>query len=47
MNEQLRVMTWNTAKRLKHTFGQVELIHKFSPDIIALQEIIPSTEQKL
>jgi len=47
MNEQIRVMTWNTAKRLKHAPGQVELIHKLSPDIIALQEVIPSTEQKL
>ena len=45
--KEFSVLTWNTAKRLKHAPGQVELIHKLSPDIIALQEIIPSTEQKL
>jgi endonuclease/exonuclease/phosphatase family metal-dependent hydrolase len=45
--KEFSVLTWNTAKRLKHAPGQVEFIHKLSPDIIALQEIIPSTEQKL
>ena len=45
--KEFSVLTWNTAKRLKRAPGQVEFIHKLSPDIIALQEIIPSTEQKL
>ena len=35
---------WNTAKRLKKVPQQYDLIKQINPDVIALQEIIPSTE---
>lgn len=42
--QNLRIVSWNTAKRLKKVSLQADFIRKISPDIIALQEIIPSTE---
>ena len=39
-----RVTSWNTAKRLKQIDFQIEFLRKHDADIIALQEIIPSTE---
>ena len=40
----MKLLSWNTAKRLKRVPQQIDLINKISPDIIALQEILPSTE---
>ena len=39
-------LTWNTAKKTKYVYDQVNLIHSYDPDIIALQEIIISSEKK-
>ena len=39
-----RVTSWNTAKRLKQIEFQIEFLRKHDADIVALQEIIPSTE---
>ena len=36
-------LTWNTAKRLKYVDEQVELIKNVNADIVALQEVIEST----
>lgn len=43
---KLRLLSWNTAKRLKRAAAQVDFIQKFDADIIALQEVIPSTEER-
>ena len=40
----MKILSWNTAKRLKRASQQIDLIYKISPDIITLQEILPSTE---
>lgn len=37
--------TWNTAKRLKYVDEQVELIKNVNADIVALQEVIESTNK--
>ena len=39
-----RIISWNTAKRLKRIEGQIRFLEESTADIIALQEIIPSTE---
>ncbi len=39
-------LTWNTAKRVKYAYDQTKLIEEFNPDIVALQEIILSSEKK-
>ena len=39
-------LTWNTAKRVKYAYDQAKLIEEFNPDIVALQEIILSSEKK-
>lgn len=39
-----RVTSWNTAKRLKQIEFQIEFLSEHNADVIALQEIIPSTE---
>ena len=39
-------LTWNTAKRVKYAYDQTKLIKEFNPDIVALQEIILSSEKK-
>ena len=39
-----RVTSWSTAKRLKQIDSQVEFLKKHNADIVALQEVIPSTE---
>ncbi len=38
--------SWNTAKRLKYAYEQVNLIQQNNPDIVALQEVISSTNKK-
>lgn len=43
---ELKILSWNVAKRLKRVEGQVSFIERFNPDIIALQEVIPSTEKQ-
>ena len=40
----MKLLSWNTAKRLKRTPQQYDLINKINPDVVALQEILPSTE---
>lgn len=40
-----RIISWNTAKRLKRIEGQISFLEDSKADIIALQEIIPSTEK--
>lgn len=40
----MKLLSWNTAKRLKKVPQQYDLIKQINPDVIALQEIIPSTE---
>jgi len=42
--EKLRLVSWNTAKRLNKVSLQADFMRQICPDIIALQEIIPSTE---
>jgi exonuclease III len=42
----MKFLSWNTAKRLKRTEEQFRFILNQQPDVIALQEILPSTEQK-
>ena len=39
-------LTWNTAKRLKYVYDQVNLIQQTNPDIVALQEVITSSDKK-
>jgi len=39
-------LTWNTAKRVKYAYDQTKLIEEFNPDIVALQEIVLSSEKK-
>ena len=39
-------LTWNTAKRLKYVYDQVKLIQQTNPDIVALQEVIISSDKK-
>jgi exonuclease III len=39
-----RVTSWNTAKRLRRIDSQVEFLRQHDADIVALQEVIPSTE---
>ena len=39
-------LTWNTAKRLKYVYDQVNLIQQTNPDILALQEVIISSDKK-
>ena len=38
--------SWNTAKRLKYVYDQVNLIQQTNPDIVALQEVIISSDKK-
>lgn len=38
-------LTWNTAKRLRYVDEQVELIRNVNADIVALQEVIESTNK--
>ena len=40
----MKILSWNTAKRLKRAPQQHDFIKQIDPDIIALQEILPSTE---
>ena len=40
----MKLFSWNTAKRLKKLPKQAEFINNYHPDIVALQEVIPSTE---
>ena len=40
----MKLLSWNTAKRLKKVSQQYDLIEQIVPDVVALQEIIPSTE---
>ena len=42
----MRVVSWNTAKRVQRTEEQSAYIKKFEADIIALQEVLPSSETK-
>jgi exonuclease III len=43
--DKLKIISWNTAKRLKHAESQIKFILQNCPDVVALQEIIPSTEK--
>ena len=38
------LISWNTAKRLKQIEGQIEFLHDQGADLVALQEVLPSTE---
>ena len=40
----MKLLSWNTAKRLKKFSQQSDLIKQINPDVVALQEIIPSSE---
>ena len=42
----IKFLSWNTAKRLKRVDKQFSFILNQKPDVIALQEILPSTEKK-
>ncbi len=42
----MKLLSWNTAKRLKKVPQQIDLINEISPDIVALQEILLSTDLK-
>ena len=42
----IKFLSWNTAKRLKRVDKQFSFILNQRPDVIALQEVLPSTEQK-
>ena len=41
---EITVLSWNTAKRLKRAKEHVAFLSKQGADILALQEVIPSTE---
>ena len=43
--DSFKIVSWNTAKRLKRIDNQIECILKLKADVVALQEIIPSTEK--
>ena len=43
---KISCLTWNTAKRLKYVYDQVNLIQQTNPDIVALQEVIISSDKK-
>tara|TARA_X000000368_G_scaffold408415_1_gene389034 strand:- start:819 stop:1655 length:837 start_codon:yes stop_codon:yes gene_type:complete len=43
---EISCLTWNTAKRVKCVLEQKNFIEKFDPDIVALQEILLSSEVK-
>ena len=43
--DSFKIVSWNTAKRLKRIESQIECIQKLKADVVALQEIIPSTEK--
>jgi len=38
--------SWNTAKRLKYVYEQVNLIQQTNPDIVALQKVLSSIDKK-
>ncbi len=40
-----KIVSWNTAKRLKRIDNQIKYIQALGADVVALQEIIPSTEK--
>ena len=40
-------LTWNIAKRIKYSEEQVNFINSFNPDVIALQEVLISSDKKL
>ncbi len=40
----MKILSWNTAKRLKKVTLQTDFLKECDSDIIALQEILPSTE---
>ena len=40
----MKLLSWNTAKRLKRVEEQSGFISKHQPDIVAFQEVLPSTE---
>ena len=40
-------LTWNTAKRVKHSEEQVNFINSFKPDVVALQEVLINSDKKL
>ena len=40
-------LTWNIAKRIKYSEEQVNFINSFKPDVIALQEVLISSDKKL
>ena len=40
----MKLLSWNTAKRLKKVSQQSDIIKQINPDVVALQEIIPSSE---
>jgi exonuclease III len=42
----VKLVSWNTARRVKRTEDQFAFLRKFEADIVALQEIIPSSEIK-
>ena len=40
-------LTWNIAKRIKYSEEQVNFINSFKPDVVALQEVLISSDKKL
>ena len=40
-----KIVSWNTAKRRKRIDNQIKYIQALGADVVALQEIIPSTEK--
>lgn len=44
LTTKFRIISWNTAKRLKQVDSQIAFLEQHDPDVVALQEIIPSTE---
>jgi len=43
LDNQFRILSWNTAKRVKYTAEQYLYLKKLEPDVIALQEVLPKS----
>ena len=43
LDNQFRILSWNTAKRVKYTAEQYLYLKKLEPDVVALQEVLPKS----
>ena len=43
LDNKFRILSWNTAKRVKYTVEQYVYLQDFDADVIALQEVLPKS----